>query len=82
VGASNPRARRTPPEGAFVVPSWRAAGAARVVSVSCLCFRFVSYSVFCVFSCFSEFPWLFRGLMGPDGPRCDHHRRKTHCTFH
>jgi hypothetical protein len=41
VGASNPRARRTPPEGTSAVPPWRAAGATRVVIVSCVCFRFV-----------------------------------------
>jgi hypothetical protein len=41
VGASNPRARRTPPAGASAVPPWRAAGATRVVIVSCMCFRFV-----------------------------------------
>jgi hypothetical protein len=41
VGVSNPRARRTPPEGAFVVPPWRAAGATRVVIVLRACFRFV-----------------------------------------
>jgi hypothetical protein len=40
-GTSNPRARRTPPEGAPAVPPWRAAGATRVVIVSCMCFRFV-----------------------------------------
>jgi hypothetical protein len=41
-GAFNPRARRTSPEGASTVPPWRAAGATRVVIVSCVCFRFVS----------------------------------------
>jgi hypothetical protein len=41
VGASNPQARRTPPEGASTVPPWRAAGATKVVIVSCVCFRFV-----------------------------------------
>jgi hypothetical protein len=41
VGVSNPQARRTPPEGAFIVPPWRAAGATRVVIVSRMCFRFV-----------------------------------------
>jgi hypothetical protein len=41
VGASNPRARRTPPEGTSAVPPWRAAGATRVVIVSCMCFRLV-----------------------------------------
>jgi hypothetical protein len=35
-GASNPRARQTSPEGAFTVPPWRAAGATRVVIVSCV----------------------------------------------
>jgi hypothetical protein len=41
VGAFNPRVRRTSPEGASAVPPWRAAGATRVVIVSCVCFRFV-----------------------------------------
>jgi hypothetical protein len=41
VGASNPLARRTPPEGASAVPPWRAAGVTKVVVVSCMCFRFV-----------------------------------------
>jgi hypothetical protein len=41
VGASNPRARRTPPEGTSAVPPWQAAGATRVVVVSCTRFRFV-----------------------------------------
>jgi hypothetical protein len=41
-GAFNPRARRTSPEGASAVPPWRAAGATRVVIVSCTCFRFMS----------------------------------------
>jgi hypothetical protein len=41
VGASNPRARRTLPEGSSAVPPWRAAGATRVVIVSCVCFRFM-----------------------------------------
>jgi hypothetical protein len=40
-GAFNPRARRTSPEGASAVPPWRAAGATRVVIMSCTCFRFV-----------------------------------------
>jgi hypothetical protein len=41
-GASNPRARRTLLEGRSAVPPWRAAGATRVVVVSCMCFRCVS----------------------------------------
>jgi hypothetical protein len=41
-GAFSPRARRTSPEGHSAVPPWRAAGATRVVIVSCACFRFVS----------------------------------------
>jgi hypothetical protein len=41
-GASNPRARRTSLEGRPAVPPWRAAGATRVVVVSCMCFRCVS----------------------------------------
>jgi hypothetical protein len=40
-GAFNPRVRRTSPEGASAVPPWRAAGATRVVIVSCACFRFM-----------------------------------------
>jgi hypothetical protein len=40
-GAFNPQARRTSPEGASAVPPWRAAGATRIVIVSCACFRFV-----------------------------------------
>jgi hypothetical protein len=41
-GAFNPRARWTSPEGASAVLPRQAAGATRVVSVSCACFRFVS----------------------------------------
>jgi hypothetical protein len=41
-GVFNPRARRTSPEGASAVLPRQAAGATRVVSVSCACFRFVS----------------------------------------
>jgi hypothetical protein len=41
MGPSNPRARRTPLEGASTVPPWRAAGATKVVLVSCMCFRFM-----------------------------------------
>jgi hypothetical protein len=49
-GAFSPRAGRTAdladgassPEGASAVPPWRAAGATRVVIVSCACFRFMS----------------------------------------
>jgi hypothetical protein len=41
VGASDPRARQTPPEGSSAVPPRRAAGATRVVIVTCVCFRFV-----------------------------------------
>jgi hypothetical protein len=41
-GTSNPRARRTLLEGRPAVPLWRAAGATRVVVVSCMCFRCVS----------------------------------------
>jgi hypothetical protein len=37
------------PRGHFAVPPWRAAGATRVVIVSCACFRFVSQFAFCVF---------------------------------
>jgi hypothetical protein len=37
------------PRGRSAMPPWRAAGAARVVIVSCACFRFVSYFAFCVF---------------------------------
>jgi hypothetical protein len=37
------------PRGRSAVPPWRAAGATRVVIVSCACFRFVSKFVFCVF---------------------------------
>jgi hypothetical protein len=40
-GAFSPRVRRTSPEGASAVPPWRAAGATRVMIVSCVCFRFV-----------------------------------------
>jgi hypothetical protein len=41
-GGRNPRARRTLLEGRSAVPLWRAAGATRVVVVSCMCFRCVS----------------------------------------
>jgi hypothetical protein len=41
-GAFNPRARWTSPEGASAVLPRQAAGATRVVIVSCACFRFVS----------------------------------------
>jgi hypothetical protein len=41
-GAFNPRARRTSPEGVSAVPPRRAAGATRVVIVSCVCFKLVS----------------------------------------
>jgi hypothetical protein len=37
VGASDPRARRTPPEGSSAVQPRRAAGATRVVIVTCVC---------------------------------------------
>jgi hypothetical protein len=37
-GASDPRARRTLLEGCPTVPPWQAAGATRVVVVSCTCF--------------------------------------------
>jgi hypothetical protein len=51
VGASNPRARRALPEGASVVPPWRAAGATRVVIVSCVLGSWVSpcFAFFCGF---------------------------------
>jgi hypothetical protein len=39
---SIPRARRTSLEGRFAVPPWRAAGATRIVVVSCMCSRCVS----------------------------------------
>jgi hypothetical protein len=61
-GAFNPRARWTSPKGASVVPPWRAAGATRVVIVSCVCFRFVGYFVFCIFAGFKRVsPGYFRG---------------------
>jgi hypothetical protein len=40
-GSVYPRARRTPPEGAFIVPPCWAMGATRVVIVSRVCFRFM-----------------------------------------
>jgi hypothetical protein len=41
-GVCSPRARRTLLEGCSAVPPWRAAGATRVVVMSCMCFRCVS----------------------------------------
>jgi hypothetical protein len=40
-GSVYPSSDANPPEGAFVVPPWRAAGATRVVNVSRVCFRSV-----------------------------------------
>jgi hypothetical protein len=42
VGAFSPRASEGRPRGHSAVPPWRAAGATRVVIVSCTCFRFMS----------------------------------------
>jgi hypothetical protein len=41
-GAFNPRARQTSPEGVSAIPPRQAAGATRVVIVSCACFKLVS----------------------------------------
>jgi hypothetical protein len=48
-GTSDPRARRSLLERCSVVPPWRAKRATRVVVVSCMCFRCVSWSVIRVF---------------------------------
>jgi hypothetical protein len=41
-GVLRPRARRTLLEGRSAVPPWQAAGATRVMVVSCMCFRCAS----------------------------------------
>jgi hypothetical protein len=40
-GVFSPQARQTLPEGASAAPPWQAAGATRVVIMSCACFRFM-----------------------------------------
>jgi hypothetical protein len=68
VGASNLRARRTPPEGASVVPPWWAAGATRVVIMSCALGSWVSPW----FAFFAGFKRVSSGYLG-DPYGCPRH---------